>query len=196
MYSPEIIIPSVAVGENIIATDAGSIDFGLIESIGNIPGLIHRIVDFNPNTQLFTLENQSEWSASNLDMIKNWKADDDLLITQNQAFFSGYRFAIVNPRLQKAVPISLVTEPLPIDHKMFFLINVDPSNDVVTLSNGVEYSIEKHDHGTLRKFAKNNRIILGFNSSDKLDLVTSDYYKRYLLIDTTCNSYVRANPLR
>ncbi len=197
MFNQDLSTASAIITENIVATDAGSIDFGFIEYIGKIPGLIHHLADASSNDSTFTLDNRSKWIASNIDMIKNWKMDDDLLITQNQAFFSAYRFALVNPRLQKAVPISLHREPLPIDNnKMFFILNIDPANDVVHLSNGLEYTVYPHDHGTLRKFSENDRIILGFNSSDKLDATNLDYYKCYLLIDTTCNSYVRANPIR
>ncbi len=181
---------------NIIDTDAGSINFGFIDYIGKIPGLIHHLVDYSIKDNLFTLDNLSKWSSANIDMIKNWRVEDDLYITQNQAFFSAHRFALINPRLQKAVPISLLREPLPIDSKTSFIVKIDPQNDVVTLSNGFEYTIYNHDHGTLRKFNEHDRIIMGFNSSDKLDETNVDYYKCYLLIDTTCNSYVRANPVR
>jgi hypothetical protein len=181
---------------NIIDTDAGSIDFGFLDYIGKIPGLVHRLADYSPDENTFTLENRSKWLASKIEMIKHWKLEDELFITQNQAFFSAYRFALVNPRLQKAVPISLLREPLPIDNKMFFILNIDPANDVIVLSNGVEYSIYPNDHGTLRKFSENDRVIIGFNSSDKFDGSNIDYYKSYILIDTTCNSYVRANPVR
>jgi hypothetical protein len=196
MFNSELGTSNVVIAGNVVDTDAGSIDFGFIDYIGKIPGLIHHLVDCSANENTFTLENRSKWIASNIDMVRNWKADDELLITQNQALFSAYRFALVNPRLQKAVPISLLREPLPVDHKMFFLFNIDPSNDVVALSNGVEYTVYSHDHGTLKKFSENDRIILGFNSSDKLDSTNLDYYKCYLLINTTCNSYVRANPTR
>ncbi len=181
---------------NVIDTAAGSIDFGFIEYIGKIPGLTHHLADYSLNENTFTLENLSKWIAADIEAIKNWKVEDELLITQNQAFFSAYRFAIVNPRLQKAVPISLLREPLPIDNKMFFILKIDPSNDVITLSNGVEYSVYPHDHGTLRKFSENDRVIIGFNSSDKLDETILDYYKFYILIDTTCNSYIRVNPVQ
>jgi len=129
-------------------------------------------------------------------MIRNWKMEDELFLTQNQAVFSAYRFALVNPRLQKAVPVSLLREPLPIENKMFFILNIDLSNDVIALSNGAEYSVDAHDHGALRKLSENDRIIMGFNSSDKFIATNLDYHKNYILIDTTTNSCVRVNPIR
>lgn len=196
MFNPELGNFSTLIADNIVITDAGSMNFGFIEAIEKLPGLIHRLVDCSSKENAFTLDNRSKWSSSHLEMIKNWKIDDDLLITQNQAFFSTDRFALVNPRLEKAVPISLLREPLPIDNKMFFILGIDSSNDVITLINGIEYTVYSHDHGTLRRFSENDRIILGFNSSDKLDSKSIDQYKGYLLINTTCNSYVRVNPVR
>lgn len=180
---------------NVIVTDAGPIDFGLIEYLWKTPGLVYHLIDYLSAESTFVLDNRSKWLAAKVEMVKNWKPEDDLFITQNQALFSTYRFALVNPRLQKAVPISLLREPLPVENKMFFILNVDPSNDVITLSNRVEYGVYAHDHGTLRKFSENDRVMMGFNSSDRLDQTNLDYYKNYLLINTTCNSYVRANPL-
>ena len=196
MFSQELLNTSPILLQNFIETDAGLIDFGLAEYIGKMPGVIHHVVETSTKDSTFTLDNLSKWSSSHIEMVKNWKSDDELLITQNQAFFSASRFALINPRLQKAVPASLVREPLPIDNKMFFVIKIDPANDVITLSNGVEYSVYPHDHGTLRKFSENDRIIFGFNSSDRIDATNVDYYKCYVMIDTTCNSFVRVNPVR
>jgi hypothetical protein len=196
MYNQELTNLRALIVDNVVSTDAGSINFGIIEYIGKIPGLIHHLVDCSLQDDTFTLDNQSKWKTSHIEMIQNWKLDDDLYLTQNQAFLSTDRFAIVNPRLLKAVPISLIREPLPIDQKMFFITEIDSSNDVITLSNGMEYTVYSHDHGTLRRFSENDRVILGFNSSEKMDPIAVDDYKFYLLIDTTLNSYVRANPIR
>jgi hypothetical protein len=196
MYNQDLMNVPTNIVDNIIVTDAGSINFGIIDYIGKIPGLIHHLVDCSLEKETFTLDNQSKWKSSHMEMIQNWRIDDDLYLTQNQAFLSTDRFAIVNPRLLKAVPISLLREPLPIDQKMFFLTDIDSSNDVITLSNGMEYIVYSHDHGTLRRFSENDRIVLGFNSSEKIDSNAVDVYKFYLVIDTTLNSYVRANPVR
>ncbi len=189
---------SISCTGKIIETSAGAIDFGFIDALEKVPGLIQHLAKTTPSGDVFVLDNQSQWSASDIDVIKNWKVEDDLYITQNQAVFSIHRFALVNPRLQKAVPISLLREPLPANNKTFFVTKIDLANDVVTLTNGVDYALFPNDHGTLRKFAENDRVMIGFNSSDRLDAAASNSqcHKGYLLINTTNNSYVRANPAR
>lgn len=186
-------IITTTLSPNVLETDAGLIDFGLIDYLGKIPGLAHHLKERSLIDNTFTLANFSKWIASNIVMVDQWKNEDELFITQNQAFFSTYRFAIVNPRLQKAVPASLLLEPLPVEQRMFFITKIDLANDVVTLSNGNEYSVHPNDHGTLRKFSANDRAMFGFNSSDKVHLIGADSFKFYILIDTTCNAYVRVN---
>lgn len=182
----------------IIETNAGAIDFGFIDSLEKVPGLIHHVANIPEGGDVFTLDNQSQWVTPDIDLIKSWKAEDDLYITQNQAFFSVHRFALVNPRLQKAVPISLLREPLPAEDKTHFVAKVDLANDVVTFTNGAEYIVFPNDHGTLKRYIANDRVMIGFNSSDRLDSATANAqcHNGYLLIDTAYNSYVRAHPVQ
>ncbi len=179
-----------------VNTDAGSLDFGFITYIEKIPGLAQHLKGVSTSSATFVLDNQSEWVTPDIDLIKNWKHEDDLYLTQNQAIFSTHRFAIVNPRLQKAIPISLVKEPLPAENKMFFITKIDIANDVVVLDSGVEFAVYSHDHGTFKKFNNHDRVLIGYNSSDRLDDTSSQCHKGYLLINTTCNSYVRVSPIR
>ena len=193
MLSNGIAIHEVAITQNIVSTAAGSLDFGLIESISPVLGIHHRIIEVSEEEGTFTLDNRSKWQTANIDMIKSWK-EDDLIITQNQAIFSVHRFALVNPRLQKAVPISLLREPLPMDGKTFFIRKIDLPNDLITLDNSVDWTVYPSDHGTLRKFNENDRIMIGLNSSETVDTLNSEKYKFYILINTTSNLYVRATP--
>lgn len=182
---------------NIIETSAGAIDFGFINSLEKIPGLVHHVAGIDDRGTV-ALDNQSQWSTSDIELVKSWKAEDDLYLTQNQAFFSVHRFALVNPRLQKAVPISLLREPLPVEDKTHFIAQLDLANDVVTLLGGAEYLVFPNDHGTLKRYVPNDRIMIGFNSSDRLDsnAANAQCNNGYLLIDTAYNSYVRAHPVQ
>lgn len=188
---------SVSCMGNVIETSAGAIDFGFIGSLEKIPGLIQHVAGIDDRGTVI-LDNQSQWSTSEIEVVKSWKAEDDLYLTQNQAVFSVHRFALVNPRLQKAIPVSLLREPLPVENKTHFIAQLDLANDVVTLLNGAEYLVFPNDHGTLKRYVPNDRIMLGFNSSDRLDSNASNAqcHNGYLLIDTAYNSYVRAHPVQ
>ena len=176
----------------ILDTDAGSIDFGFIAAAPEILGLYQSLEEVLPQENTFILENGSKWSSSYIDMIENWMETNRLLLTQNQAILSTHRFALVNPILQKAVPISLLREPIPQDFTAFYISRLDYANDVVYLNDRSEWTVYSHDHGTLRKYTEHDRVILGINTSDTLDIENK---KRYLLINTATNQYVRANPI-
>ena len=120
MFYDEIIAQSSILTPNMVDTNAGSIDFGFIDFTPKIQGSIHHLLSCSRQESSFTLDNYSAWWSSDIEMIQNWASDEALVVTQNQAFFSAYRFAIVNPRLQKAVAISLLREPLPVENQTFF----------------------------------------------------------------------------
>lgn len=184
----------ITVIPRIIKTEAGEIDFGLIESIPSIPGLFQRLKEVGQEKDTFKLDNESKWMASEIETLKGW-AGDDLILTQNQAIFSTYRFALINPHLQKAEPISLSVEPLPIKDKTFFIDSIDIRNDVVKLENNTEWAVHSGDHGTLRKFAPHDRVMFGVNSSDRIDNINHEKRSPYILINTTHNLYVRVSKI-
>lgn len=181
----------IGVTHGLVTTDAGLIDFRFSYDIQTFPGLLQGLVMVFAEDEAFELLNGSKWSAANIEMIKGWTETDQLVLSQNQAFFSTHRFALLNIRLGKATPITLLREPRPMGSDVFFITKVDLANDVVGLNTGQEWTVYPHDHGTLRKFAEHDRILIGVNTSDS----TAVERMRYILIDTASNLYVRVNPL-
>ena len=111
---------------------------------------------------------------------------DHLVLTQNQATFSTYRFAIANSDLKLAVPVSLLREPLPAKDKCLFIKEIDKANDLVTLNDNGRWIVHSSDTRNLNRMSENHRIVIGVNSGDDQDRCP------YILIDTTNNNYVRA----
>jgi hypothetical protein len=183
---------NIVVSHNVQNTEAGNIDFGPLSAIVEMPGLFHQLMSLSKSEGFFILENGSRWTTPNIDMVSGWRDNGQLLITQNQALLSTHRFALVNVQLQKAVPITLQREPIPIPGKAFFITKLDHANDVISLNNTQEWVAHARDHGTLRKFYEHDRIIVGVNTSDTGDFEVN---KRYILMDTASNIYVRANPI-
>jgi hypothetical protein len=183
--------PVLVFRDVVIGTDAGNIDFRFSNEIQPFPGLLQGLAAVFVEDDCFELLNGSKWSAANIDMIKGWTESDQLLISQNQSFFSTHKFALLNARLGKATPITLTREPRPTGLDVFFITKIDLANDVVGLNNGREWAVYSHDQGTLRKFAEHDRVLLGVNTSDSSALERM----KYILIDTASNLYVRVNPL-
>ncbi len=177
--------------EMAVDTEAGRMHFDFIMQTQPLAGFLQAVVSADAKTDSFELPDGSKWGTSKIEMIHGWNEGDQLIITQNQAFFSTHRFALVNLRLGKAVPISLLREARP--ESALYITNIDAANDIVTLSKeGQQWVVDSADHGTLRRYSEHDRIILGVNTSDCCD---HDKVMRYLLIDTTTNQCVRATPL-
>lgn len=183
--------------KSIASTDAGPIDFGLVASLEEIPGLFLHLKDCEEKGSVFLLDNGSKWSTSEIEMVRNWDEEDELLITQNEALFSSIfeRFAIVNRRLQKAVPISRCSEPEP-NEKAMYVKKVDTKNNLLVLNNGMEFRIHDHDHNALHQFDENDRILIGFNSGHRPNANFAEHFMHYILVNTRSNNYVRAVPVK
>lgn len=168
----------------VIATDAGKIDFHLLRKI-RFPGAFHKIARLNGAH--LELQDGSMWSVSKPDTVRGWEKNDRLLITQNQTTFSTYRYALVNVELKLAVPISLTREPTPKDKGIFFVKEVDRSNDILTLNDNKHWVVHSSDRGDFRKISENDRIIIGVNTA----LVEEK--SPYIIIDTHNHTCVRSN---
>lgn len=177
--------------EVMIDTDAGHIHFDFIQKTPAVPYLRHKVASTDAESNTLELANGSKWSCSNPDMVKEWVEGDQIVIGQNQAFFSTNRYALINVRLGKAIPISLLREPRP--DQSLYITKIDFANDIVTLSkDGQQWEVFSYDHGTLRKFSEHDRLLIGVNTSD---CCHHELALHYILINTSTNQYVRATPL-
>ncbi len=171
--------------------DPTDFDFQFTESLQPVAGLFQGLAMVFPESHSFELFNGSKWSTSNIEMVKGWVENTQLLVSQNQTFFSTHRFSLLNTRLGKAAPITLLREPRPTGKDVFYITKLDLANDVIVLNGFQEWAVYPHDHGTLRKLSEHDRIMVGVNTSD----YALEKPMRYILIDTATNLFVRANPL-
>jgi hypothetical protein len=177
--------------EMAVETEAGRMHFDFIMQTQPVPGFLQAVASVDPQNNTFELPDGSVWATSKIEMINGWTEADQLVISQNQAFFSTHRFALVNLRLGKAVPVSMIREARP--ESAMYITGIDRANDIITLNkDNQQWVIDSADHGTLRRYSEHDRIVLGVNTSDCCD---HEKVMRYLLIDTTTNQCVRATPL-
>lgn len=172
-----------------LTTDAGEINFNLFLSLDKDEPLEQIIKELSTETNTIVLGNGSRWDVSNFDSIKTWEQYNNLIVTQNHAIFSLYKYALVNLDLNLAVPISLISPPLPTSKEFLYVRSIDYEQNLVILSTGQTFLIHSGDHGTLRKFHENNPVVLGANSCEK------DISNPLLIIDVSLNSntYLRAS---
>lgn len=173
--------------EEVVSTEAGKIDFRFMNNIKNAQ-VFHRIAHICPESHTVELEDGSRWNVPKIDAVKGWEKSHRLVLTQNQATFSTHRYALVNPELKLAVPVSLAREPTPKDKDLFYIKAVDRVNDIVVLNDNRHWIVNAADRGVFNKIMENDRAILGVNTRE------IDKKSPYIIIDTADkgNVFVRA----
>lgn len=174
--------------EEVVQTEAGKIDFSFLHNIKN-PSVFHRIVRVHSELSAVELEDGSMWTVAKMDAIKGWEISHRLVLTQNQATFSTHRYALVNPDLRLAVPVSLSREPTPKEKDLFFIKAVDRVNDILVLNDNRKWIVHSSDRNVFTKMTENDRAILGVNTRE------IDKKSPYIIIDTNDKgtAFVRAS---
>jgi|GEM_PF-4111638 hypothetical protein len=173
--------------EEYVKTDAGNIDFRHLNHV-KFPGVFHKIARLQLKDNYLELEDGSKWSLSRAETVKGWESNR-VVLCQNMATLSTYRFALVNLDLKMAMPISLIREPLPTKDDVAFVKNIDRSSDIIVTSDGRRWIVHSSDGSNFSKFNEHDRLEIGANVSDSAEKCP------YILIDTAHNSYVRAKLL-
>lgn len=169
-----------------VNTDAGTMDFQFAEYVTN-PAIFHKIVQFSSDGQTFELEDGSRWVSAKPDLMRGWEHTDRLVLTQNKATLSTYRYALVHLDLRLAVPVAIVREPQPGAKNTFYIKNIDTAKDLIVLSDGKQWVVHASDHNNIHKMKEHDRIEIGGNVGD------GGNHTPYILIDTTTGHYVRAS---
>jgi hypothetical protein len=170
-----------------VKTDAGSMDFSILDRIKN-KAVYQHIHHLDTDNKFIELKDGSRWSVSKVGVLKGWEKNKNLVITQNHALFSTSGYALINFDAKLAEPISMVREPTP--HKStHYVKNIVMVNDILTLNDDSRWVIHSSDRDKLSRIAENHCIIVGVNTGGDRDKAP------YLLIDTSNNNSVRAQQL-
>jgi len=169
-------------------TEAGKMDLNPLNHV-KLSSAFHKIAHHSGDKHYFDLEDGSRWSISKTDTVEGWDRCDHLVITQNHAALSTARYALLNPDLKQAIPVSLVREPIPGNKNVFYIKSIDLVNDIVTLNDNKNWIVHSADRDALRKISEHDRVIIGMNSNDNWDKTP------YILVDTSNKLFVRAKLL-
>ncbi len=175
--------------EPTVNTEAGSIRFDLLKQYEVMPFMKQAITSSDATKGLFELGNGSQWSASDINALQGWEEGDEIVLAPNQALFSLHRYALLNMRLDKAVPISLLKGPRP---DALYIAKIDLANDIITLNDDKQWSVDRQDHGTLKRLSEHDPVLIGLNASDYCE---RDKTMGYMIMDTTTQQWVRVTPL-
>ncbi len=133
------------------------------------------------------IEDGSVWQVSRHDAYKalHWRSDDPLMITQNHRWFSRYTYRIVNTNTGSSLEADLQLGPIQNGEHTRYIVELNPWEGVLTLSDNTHWQISSYDGSTFRDWALDDAIIIGYNSG-------WDSHCESILINVNMNNFLRA----
>lgn len=136
------------------------------------------------------LEDGSIWAVRSSDKHKtlNWWTDDIVVITQNDAWFSSYDYAIVNITRGVEVKVNMLTGPFYNGIHTHWITAIDYSNNMLYLEDGSIWDIGgtwASYSDVLNTWLPNDTIIIGLNGDG--NPVTPN-----ILINVNTNTWAKA----
>lgn len=149
-----------------------------------------RVAIQDDNTYAVEIEDGSVWKIGRYDHTKaiHWLANDPLVITQNNRWFSKYQYQIVNKSKGHSVEANLFLGPILNGPHSRFVTAINKEERLVYLSDNTHWDISYLDQSTLKDWLLNDYVIVGSNSKQSF----WDKEREALLINVNTNKAVRA----
>lgn len=130
-------------------------------------GVFHRPIAVSPFGDMVTLEDGSVWQVKGGDAIKtlDWLAGDSIIILPNHAWFSSYKYVLLNQNTGAKIKVNLSLGPIYNGIFTHWIVAIDYYNCELCLEDGSVWKISNSDSGTMKKWMPNDTIILGINDS-------------------------------
>lgn len=130
-------------------------------------GVFHRPIAVSLLGDMVTLEDGSVWQIKGGDCIKtlDWLAGDSIIILPNHAWFSSYKYVLLNQNTGAKVKVNLSLGPIYNGVYTHWIVAIDYYNCELCLEDGSVWKISNSDSGTMKKWMPNDTIILGINDS-------------------------------
>jgi hypothetical protein len=156
-----------------------------------LPESCHQVTKISYLGDSLELEDGSVWKVSFYDTSKvlSLFQNDVVMITQNNDWFSSYRYRIIHQRTGMTLYVNLSAAPYENGPYTRHVVELDLFHDLVLLrdsaGNVTRYQIALGDTEKFKKWLNNDVVILGHNSG-----WASDY--DCLLINVCLDQHVRA----
>lgn len=139
------------------------------------------------------LEDGSIWSlnARDSDEVLSWKESDPLLIYPNTAWFSSYKYKIINQVLNTSVEVTLTYGPIIGGDFSLQIIAIDYMKGELFLSDNSRWMICSSDKYLLSEWLVGDYIIVGSNNSPWVNFPWVCSLKN-ILINSNMYNHIRA----
>ena len=104
----------------------------------------YHLVAFSDNGDVIQLHDASKWAVhpSHCTKVLYWVQSDDIFIKPKSSCFSSYKYVLHNRTTNEAVEVNLHKEPLPMGEYTFRIVNIEPYNRLIHLSDNTIWQIE------------------------------------------------------
>jgi hypothetical protein len=130
-------------------------------------GAFHRAVGIGMSGDTVELEDGSVWSVYSGHRYKtlDWLSSDTILITQNNAWFSSYKYRLVNQNTGASVEVDLTLAPIYNGPYTHWIVAIDYLGRYVWLEDGSRWHISSEDAYAMSKWLINDTVIIGINDA-------------------------------
>lgn len=110
------------------------------------------------------LHDASKWAVERSGQAKvlQWVESDDIFIKPSAACFSYYAYVLHNRTVNQAVAVNLVQPPLPMGAFTFRIMNIEPHQRLVLLSDHTIWKVE--NSYAFSKWQVGQRVLVGVNN--------------------------------
>ena len=136
------------------------------------------------------LEDGSIWQLDNWKGWKmdDWRADDALIITQNPAWYSTFRYQVINQNSGAFLPVNLQVGPSLSNNLTLTISAIDTTQSQLTLSDNSEWFISNRDLQIFSDWLVDDTIIVGLN-------IGWDASCENILINRNMDNFIRAQKI-
>lgn len=151
----------------------GELTSTLIENLGSFsdsyflqrihPNGYYHLVAYSDNGDTVQLHDASKWSiqSSGRKKVLYWVTNDDIFIKPSASCISLHRYVLHNRTINQVVWANLISPPLPMGSNTFRIVNFEPYQSLVLLSNNTVWKVHPN-LGSSWKIGQ--RVIIGVNN--------------------------------
>lgn len=148
----------------------------------------YHLVAFSDNGDTIQLHDASKWDIQRSGRAKvlYWVVSDDIFIKPNTACCSLYKYVLHNRTTNQAVEANLKTPPLPMGANTFRIINIQPYERLVLLSDNTVWQVGPD--ADFSSWQIGQRLLVGVNNKWR----TATYPHILINVDVSGNRYSQA----
>lgn len=123
----------------------GNLDDAYLYRIHN--DAYYHLVTYTDDGDTVQLQDASRWAVhgSQRNIVLYWVQSDDIFIKPKSSCFSSHHFVLHNRTLNQAVEVNLVSPPLPLGAATLRILNIEPFQRLVHLSDNTVWQIDAQD---------------------------------------------------